>query len=221
LLNSISHDLQTPLASILGSLDSLRDAEIHLDSETRRGLLLSARDEADRLQRLVGNLLQMTRVEAGAARLTCEFCEVQDLVATALQQVEAHHPGRPIEMDVPQDLRLVRVDFVLFVQVLVNLLENALRYAPPDSPIRIRAFSGREQVHLEVIDHGPGIAPEDRQRVFEKFYRVQPEGRAGTGLGLAICRGLVEAHKGRIQAHETPGGGTTIRVDIPLEGRTA
>jgi len=110
---------------------------------------------------------------------------------------------------------------VLFVQVLVNLLENSIRYAPPDSPIRIRAFSGPGRVHLEVVDHGPGIPPEDRQKVFEKFYRVQREGRGGTGLGLAICRGLVEAHRGRIRAHETLGGGTTIRVDIPLEGRTA
>jgi len=221
LLNSISHDLQTPIATILGALDSLNDAQIHLDSETRKGLLLSAREEADRLQRLVRNLLQMIRVEAGAARLNCELCEVQDLVGTALQQVESHHPGRLIEMDVPQDLPMVRVDFVLFVQVLVNLLENSIRYAPPDSPIRIRAFSGPGRVHLEVVDHGPGIPPEDRQKVFEKFYRVQREGRGGTGLGLAICRGLVEAHRGRIRAHETLGGGTTIRVDIPLEGRTA
>ena len=218
LLNSISHDLQTPIASILGSLDSLKDPEIHLDRETSAGLLSSAREEAGRLQRVVGNLLDMTRVEGGAARLNLSLCEVQDLVGTALQQVESHHPDREIDMAVPQELPMVRVDFVLFVQILVNLLENAARYTPRKQPILVRASLAEPWMRLEVVDHGPGIPPQDRERVFDKFYRLQrPDGTTGTGLGLAICKGLVEAHGGRIEALETPGGGATMRVDIPLE----
>lgn len=218
LLDSISHDLQTPIASILGCLDSMKDTELDLDRETVAGLLSSARAEAGRLQRLVENLLEMTRVEGGAAQLHLELCEVQDLVGTALRQVEPHHPQREVGLDLPAELPMVRVDFVLLVQVLVNLLENAFRYAPRRPPIRVCAGRAGAFLRLEVVDHGPGIPEADRLRVFDKFYRVhRPEGGTGTGLGLAICKGLVEAHGGRIEARETPGGGATMRVEIPVE----
>lgn len=217
LLNSISHDLRTPLASITGSLSSLQEDAVQLDGATRQSLLENASAEAERLNHLVGNLLDMTRIEAGAMKVTAELCEVQDVVGSALQQMGDRLEGRVVNADVPANLPLVPMDFVLIVQVLINLLDNALKYSPADQPIEVRAGVTDGCLELQVADRGIGIPQEDLARVFDKFYRVQrPNGVSGTGLGLAICKGIIEAHSGEIYAANRDGGGTVITVALPL-----
>jgi two-component system sensor histidine kinase KdpD len=217
LLNSISHDLRTPLVSITGALSSLQEDDVELDEATRRSLVENAREEAERLNRLVGNLLDMTRIEAGALKVVCEPCDVQDVIGAALESLDGWLCSRPLTVDVPSDLPLVLMDFVLMVQVLVNLLDNALKYSPPGTPIEVRAHVDGAEAHIQVADRGVGIPPDDLERVFDKFYRVQQPGQVtGTGLGLSICKGIVEAHGGRIWAHNRDGGGTVVAVALPL-----
>jgi two-component system sensor histidine kinase KdpD len=219
LLNSISHDLRTPLVSITGALTSLQQAGAAMDAETRDNLLETAREEADRLNRLVGNLLNMTRIEAGAIHLNCQPLDVQDLVGASLEQVGSRLGDRPVVIDVPPDLPLASMDFVLMLQVLVNIFDNAIKYSPPDAPIELCAHTAGAFLEIEVADHGPGIPQEDLQRVFEKFYRVhRPESVSGTGLGLSICKGILEAHGGFITAENRPGGGALITLALPLDG---
>ena len=214
LLNSISHDLRTPLVSITGALSSLREETSHLDQEDRDSLIDTAYGEAERLNRLVGNLLNMTRLEAGAIHLNREPCDIQDAIGSALEELEERLGDRQIKVDVPRIPPLISLDFALFVQVLVNLLDNAVKYSPPDTRIEVdRVFRAQDAVQIEICDRGIGIPPEDLERVFDKFYRVQrPESVSGTGLGLAICKGIIEAHGGNIQASNRPGGGTIISL---------
>jgi two-component system sensor histidine kinase KdpD len=217
LLNSISHDLRTPLVSITGALSTLQERDVPLDEEARAILLDTAAEEAGRLNRLVGNLLDMTRLEAGAIRVKPEPRDVQDAIGAALRQMSERLDDRPVEVDIPAALPLVPMDFVLVVHVLVNLIDNAIKYSPPNSPIRICTQNLKVEVAIEVADEGIGIPEEDLERVFQKFYRVQrPDNVTGTGLGLSISRGLVEAHGGRIWAADRPGGGTIVTVALPL-----
>lgn len=216
LLNTISHDLQTPLASIQGALESLEDPELELDRETVLSLVHTAGEQAHRLNRLVANLLEMTRMEAGVTRLRPEPLDVGDVIGTALQRVEEVFPGRTFVADVPPDLPLVPGDFVLLVQVLVNLLENAAKYSPEGQAVTVSAACSDGGVAIRVSDRGAGIPVKDRQRVFDKFFRAdRAERTTGSGLGLAICKGLVEAHKGTIEVGDGPGGGTTMTVRLP------
>ncbi len=217
LLNSISHDLRTPLASITGSLSSLQEEAVDLDKETRQSLIENAREEAERLNRLVGNLLDMTRIEGDALKVALEPSDVQDLIGSALQRLKGRIKTRSVSVDLAPDLPLVPMDFVLMVQVLCNLLENALKFSGPDQPIEISARVESNCLALRVKDRGIGIPPQDLERVFGKFYRVQrPDGVVGTGLGLAISKGIVEAHGGRIFAARRQGGGTELAVLLPL-----
>jgi two-component system sensor histidine kinase KdpD len=217
LLHSISHDLRTPLVSITGALTTLQEEDMGLDDEARTVLIDTAAEEAGRLNRLVGNLLDMTRLEAGAIKVKREPRDVQDAIGAALQQVAERLGNRPVEIDVPPDLPLVSMDSVLIVHALVNLIENALKYSPPDSPIRICTRVSDGEIAIEVADRGIGIPEEDLARVFEKFFRVQrPDSVTGTGLGLSISKGLVEAHGGRIAAQNRPGGGSIITIALPL-----
>jgi two-component system sensor histidine kinase KdpD len=216
LLNSISHDLRTPLASITGALSSLRDQE-GLDEAARAELLATACEEAARLNRFVGNLLDMTRLEAGAVRLKYTPCDVEELIGCALSVLDPRLEKREIAVRLPPDLPLVMLDMGCMIQVLVNLLDNSLKYSPQDQPIGINARTDREWLVMEVIDHGPGVAEADLERIFDKFHRVPaPEGTRGTGLGLSICKGFVQAHGGKISAAITPGGGLTVTVTLPL-----
>ncbi len=218
LLNSISHDLRTPLVSITGALSSLEESPI-MDEEIRHSLIATAREEADRLNRLVGNLLNMTRLEAGAMRIHPEPCDVQDLIGSTLEQFGSRLEDRQVMIDLPPDLPLVPLDFVWIGLVLVNVIDNALKYSPQESPIEIRARLAGESLEISVADRGIGIPPEDLGRVFNKFYRVQrPDIVAGTGLGLSISKGILEAHGGKIWAENRSGGGTIIKVHLPLEG---
>jgi two-component system sensor histidine kinase KdpD len=217
LLNSISHDLRTPLVSITGALDTLRERVHTLADEARLELLDTAWEEAERLNRFVGNLLDMTQLEAGAVKLRRELCDVQDLVGCALAAMERRLGTRKVDLHVPSTLPPVRMDMTLMTQVLVNLLDNSLKYSPVASPIEIAARADARRLSIEVADRGPGIPEQDLKRVFEKFYRIPvPEGTAGTGLGLSICKGIIEAHGGAIRAENLAGGGLKIIVVLPL-----
>ncbi|MDD2541753.1 MAG: sensor histidine kinase KdpD [Desulfuromonadaceae bacterium] len=218
LLNSISHDLRTPLVSVTGVLYSLKEEGAHLSDRARRDLLDSACSEAERLNRFVGNLLDMTRIEAGAIRLNSELCDVQDLVGCALAAIEQRIDNHSVEIHLSDDLPLVPMDLVLMTQVLVNLLDNAHKYAPAESTIEVSAATTNGWLSLEVSDRGPGVPEHDLKRVFDKFYRIPiPEGAGGTGLGLSICKGIVEAHGGWIRAENRTGGGLRIVIRLPLE----
>jgi two-component system sensor histidine kinase KdpD len=218
LLNSISHDLRTPLVSITGALSTLALQDHELQDDARRSLIETAYEEANRLNRLVSNLLDMTRLEAGAMRVARELTDVQDLIGSALGQLENRLADRKIHMEVPPELPLVPMDFVLIVHALVNLLDNALKYSPDGSPLDIQAKIDAGEIQISVLDRGIGIPPGDLSRVFDKFYRVhRPEHVTGTGLGLAISKGIIEAHKGRIWAANRPGGGTIVTLALPLD----
>jgi two-component system sensor histidine kinase KdpD len=208
LLNSISHDLRTPLVSITGALSSLANEQVTLDEPARRNLIETASEEADRLNRLVGNLLDMTRLESGAMRVKRNATDIQDLVGSSLEEIGTRLGHRSITVEVPDSLPLVSMDFVLIQRVLVNVIDNGLKYSPSDSPIEIRAQMAGAFVEITVADRGVGIPPEDLTRIFDKFYRVQrPDNVNGTGLGLAIGKGIVDAHGGFISAENRPGGG--------------
>jgi two-component system sensor histidine kinase KdpD len=220
LLDSVSHELRTPLVTITGALSALEEDGARLDAETQRSLVSAAREEADRLNRLVANLLSMSRLEADALRLLLTDADVEDLLGAALDALAWRANGREILARIPADLPMVRVDFVLLVQVFVNLLDNAIKYSPPDRPIIVTASCGDDTVEVAIADQGPGVAQTDLDRIFDKFYRVQHPGAvSGTGLGLSICRGIVEAHGGRIWAAPTPGGGTTVTLALPAGER--
>lgn len=218
LLNSISHDLRTPLVSITGALTSLDEQSDSLNEENSRSLIVTAREEAERLNRLVGNLLSMTRIESGAIQLHREPGDIQDVIGTALEQLGKRIADRKVHVDMPADFPLVPMDFTLMVQVLVNVLENAVKYSPEYCSIEVSAELENDKARIKIGDRGEGIPPEDLSRIFDKFYRVQrPESVSGTGLGLAISKGIVEAHGGQINAHARAGGGTVIAVELPLQ----
>lgn len=217
LLNSISHDLRTPLVSITGALTSLDEQSDSLNEEYRKSLIVTAREQADRLNRLVGNLLSMTRIESDAIKLNREPGDIQDVIGTALEQLGTRVAEHEIKVNVPEDFPLVTMDFTLIVQVVVNLLENAVKYSPKGSLIEISTSLVDHKAVLEIMDRGMGIPPADLTRIFDKFYRVQrPENISGTGLGLSICKGIVEAHHGNIYARSREGGGTILSVELPL-----
>jgi two-component system sensor histidine kinase KdpD len=214
LLTSVSHDLRTPLAAITGAATTLLEARSRLDESTRTGLLEAIRDETGRLNRLVQNLLQMTRLESGELRLQREWHPLEEVIGAALERFG----DQPVTLSVPRDLPLVPIDDVLIEQVIVNLLDNAVKYAGRTSPIRILATAMEQAVTVEVADRGPGLRADDESRVFEKFYRSAGNGAQGTGLGLAICRGIVQAHGGRIWAQNLPEGGVAFLFTLPLTG---
>lgn len=221
LLSSISHDLRTPLASILGSATSLLESNGAFDEATQRELLKTIQEEGERLNRFVGNLLDTTRLESGALKLHREWSALGEIIGTALSRLQGAIANHQLVTEVETNLPLLQLDFVLIEQVLVNLIENAAKYSPPLSAITLRAFRAGGQVVIEVEDEGIGIPAEDLEKVFDKFYRVEHGDRviAGTGLGLSICRGIVEEHGGRIIATSPAqsGRGTIFRVLLPIE----
>jgi two-component system, OmpR family, sensor histidine kinase KdpD len=218
LLSTVSHDLRTPLASIAGSATSLLDQDSALSPAARRDLLQTIYEEAERLNRLVQNLLAMTRLESGAVDVRREWHPIEEVVGAALTRLASRLADRAVKTHVPADLPLGALDDVLIEQVLINLLENALQYTPPTSPIEIGAWVDPGAVVLEVADRGPGLPRGDESRVFEKFYRTPGLTARGAGLGLSICQAIVEAHGGRIVAENRPGGGVAFRVTLPLVG---
>ena len=222
LLTSISHDLRTPLASILGTVSSLRSYPEKYGETEREDLLATLHDEAERLNRFVANLLDMTRLESGAIELKLDLLDVAEIIGAALQRAAGVLARHQVEVAVAPGLPMLRLDAMLFEQVMFNLLDNAAKYSPAGSRIDIRASRDGELVEIEVVDEGPGIPPADFERVFDKFYRVQAldRRRAGTGLGLAVCRGFVEALGGWIVARnrrDRSGAVLTIRMPVVPE----
>jgi two-component system sensor histidine kinase KdpD len=222
LLNSISHDLRSPLASITGVLSSLKESgspgndHVRLDEATQADMVDTALGEAGRLNRLVANLLDMTRLEAGALHLKIEPCDLQDLIGVSLSRLGDRLERHFVRTTIPSGLPLIPLDFVMMSQAIGNLLDNAIKYSPPGTQIEIIVEPQAGQVLISVADEGIGIPPEDLEKVFDKFYRVQRKVTPpGTGLGLAIARGIVEAHNGRIWAENRPQGGVIIKITLP------
>ncbi|WP_342165591.1 sensor histidine kinase KdpD [Methylobacterium sp. SD21] len=223
LLTSISHDLRTPLASVLGAASTLRDLDAVLDTEAKADLLSTVIEESERLNRFIANLLDMTRLEAGAVAPNLAPQDVAETVDTALRRLEKMLRGHRIAVDLAPNLPTLRLDPVLFEQVLVNLLDNAAKYAPEDTTVTVRARQDGRSVRIEILDEGNGIPEEDVERLFDKFYRVRKSDRvrAGTGLGLAISRGFVEAMGGTVTAaNRRDRSGAVFTVTLPVPART-
>ncbi len=214
LLSSVSHDLRTPLASITGAATTLREGV--LDEGTRRELVDAVCEEAERLERLVRNLLDMTRLESGAVELRRVWVPVEEVIGSALVRLERQLAGREVTTACPRDLPLLFADPVLLQQLLLNLLENAAKYTPAGSPIEITAAAGDGVVRMEISDRGPGIAPGMEEAVFERFRRGSGPGVPGVGLGLAISRAIATAHGGTLGALRREGGGVVFRLVLPV-----
>jgi len=232
LLNSVSHDLRTPLTSLKASVSSLLDEEVAWTEEQRREFLIIIDKGVDRLTRLVHNLLDMSRIEAGALQpylVETSLAEVAGAVVGEIRLAASSAPpvadgaSRRIDLDVPESLPPVLVDPVRLDQVLTNLLDNACRYAPGPVAITGRAVDGDRAVELRVVDHGPGIPSPERERVFDQFYRLKGGGKRpeGTGMGLAICHGIVAAFDGTLRVETTPGGGATLVLTLPAADAVA
>jgi two-component system sensor histidine kinase KdpD len=219
LLSSVSHDLRTPLATINGAASSLLEASGTIPEATRRELVRSIIDESQRMNRLIGNLLDMIRLDSGSLQVHKEWQSLEEIVGVALIRLEERLRGRRVTVALPADLPLVPLDEILIEQVFANLLENAARYTPAGTPIEVSAATIDGGVRVDVADRGPGIPRGDEERIFDKFHRgPQESASGGVGLGLTICRGIITAHGGRIWAENRPGGGTLFRFTLPLSG---
>ncbi|WP_024518267.1 sensor histidine kinase KdpD [Bradyrhizobium sp. Tv2a-2] len=225
LLTSISHDLKTPLASVLGAASTMRDLETGLSDQQKRDLLATVIDESERLNRFIANLLDMTKLESGAVVPNTAPHDVGEIIGSALRRGSKILARHKVWLELAADMPMLELDAVLFEQVLFNLLDNAAKYSPPDTTISIRSQRDRDSVSLHIADEGDGIPPGELESIFDKFYRVQKTDhvRPGTGLGLAISRGFIEAMHGRIfAANRTDRRGAilTIRLPIPADAKT-
>jgi K+-sensing histidine kinase KdpD len=218
LLGAVSHDLRTPLASIIASAGSLRQPDVEWTAAERAAFLGDIEGEARRLERIVANLLDLSRMESGTLRPERGWYDVAALVDDVVGRLRGPAAGHQVHVSVAEDLPPVPLDYVEIDQVLSNLIENALRHTPAGTHIWIEAARDGDALALTVADDGPGIDPDSRDRLFDPFVRGGDRRGAprGAGLGLAIARGLVEAHGGRISAEERPGGGTAMRFTLPL-----
>jgi two-component system sensor histidine kinase KdpD len=213
LLHAISHDLRSPLTAITTAASGLRHGA--LEGEDREALLTAIEDESDRLARLVDDLLDLSRIEAGAVNPRTDWCDLHDTLASAAAQVRARFGERPIDLDLGLDLPLVRADAAQLERVFSNLLENAVKFSPDDAPVRVGGAVGAGKVTVSVTDHGRGVPRSKRAEIFEPFVGGR-DSRGGSGLGLAICRGLVEANGGEIRLQSGTDRGTTFAVSFPL-----
>ncbi len=219
LLTSISHDLKTPLAAVLGAAGTLRSMPDALDDEAKADLITTIIDESERLNRFIANLLDMTRLESGAVVPNAALHDLGEVVGSALERASKILAKHRIEVELPEDMPMVEVDPVLFEQVLFNVLDNAAKYAPAGSTVRIQGWRDVNSVGLQVLDEGEGIPPADLEHIFDKFYRARKgdQVRAGTGLGLAISRGFVEAMHGTIvAANRTDRTGAVFEIRLPI-----
>lgn len=218
LLNSVSHDMKTPLASILGAVTSLVDDDDVYDSDQKAALLLGIRRGALRMTRLINNLLNLARLESGYMRLHPDWCDIQDIIGVAIRDNQDILQEHQVKVDIADNIRLIKADYGLIEQVFTNLLHNAVKYSPVQSTILIEVVEEKSGLKVSVLDNGIGIAPPDLEKIFEKFYRLQsPQNVSGTGLGLSICRGIIEAHGGRIWAENRPGGGSEFIFTLPFD----
>ncbi len=215
LLNSISHELRTPIAAIMGASSSLLDPQTHASESVHAELIRDIHDSGDRLNRLVENLLDMSRLDSGRLNLKRAWCDVSDVIGVSVKRVEKGLTLRPITINIAPNLPLVQMDFVLIEQVLVNLLDNICNYTPVGTTVDLSAEVKDLWLMITLSDTGPGIPPDDLERIFEKFYRVPGTATGGTGLGLSICRGLVEAHGGTLTAINKETGGVAFTIRLP------
>jgi two-component system sensor histidine kinase KdpD len=221
LLSSVSHDLRTPLTTIKAAASSLLQDEVEWSVDVQRGFLQSIEHEADRMNRLVGNLLDMSRIEEGALKPDKDWYSLKALLQDVRGRLDPLLEGRRVSIDLPDDLLMLELDYLEIDQVITNLLENAVRHTPPGTPVEISARLSEQEVVVSVSDHGPGIPTEQLTHVFDKFYRVLQDtptmsDARGSGLGLAVCKGLVEAHGGRIWATLRPEGGLVVSLALPM-----
>jgi two-component system, OmpR family, sensor histidine kinase KdpD len=218
LLNSISHDLKTPLVSIAGALSALLDNTSKLNEQQKNELLETARDESERLNRIVNNILDMARTESGVLRISKKPCDLRDFIGACLEQLKDKLGSRSIKINIPKDMPEVSIDFPYMLKAFSNVIDNALKYSSDGSAIEIEAFFTDEKARVWVRDHGYGIPKEDLGRIFNKFYRVQrAQNVPGTGLGLSISKNIIEAHGGHISAESVFGKGATFIIELPLE----
>jgi two-component system, OmpR family, sensor histidine kinase KdpD len=219
LLTSISHDLKTPLASILGAAGALKGLSRELDDAAKADLLQTVIDESERLNRFIANLLDMTKLEAGAVKPNAALHDVGEIVGTALERTNKILARHNVEVEIAADLPMLELDPVLFEQVLFNLLDNAAKYAPPETLVRIQGWREEDSVKLQILDEGSGIPPQEIEHIFDKFHRAQKGDQvgAGTGLGLAISRGFIEAMHGAITAaNHADRSGAVFTITLPI-----
>ena len=216
ILSSVSHELRTPLSTIKAAASSLRSNEVDWDSPARPELVAAIDDEADHLNMLVGNLLDMSRIESGALKPKREWNILPEIVESVLARMKHLVGEYRLEVDIPESLPLVPVDYVQIEQVFTNLVSNSVKYAPEKTVIRLRAFAESEAVHVLVSNQGPQVPQEHLERIFDKFFRITAAERVtGTGLGLSICKGIIEAHGGRIWV-ENVHDGVAFNFTLPL-----
>jgi two-component system, OmpR family, sensor histidine kinase KdpD len=223
ILSSVSHELRTPLSTIKAAASSLRGREVGWDSPARAELIAAIDDEADHLNMLVGNLLDMSRLESGALKPRQEWNILSEIIGSVLTRMKHRAEGHQIQLDIPEDLPLVPTDYVQIEQVFTNLVSNSFKYAPADTVVCIRARQEKDLIRIQVTNQGPHIPTDDLERIFDKFYRITAADRvAGTGLGLSICKGIVEAHGGQIWAENMPDGlAFNFTLPVALNGATA
>src|SRR5262249_7301695 len=223
LLTSISHDLKTPLAAVLGAASAMRDVGVRLNDAQKEDLLATIVDESERLNRFIANLLDMTKLESGAVAANLALHDLGEIVGSALRRAARILAQHKVEVEISTDLPMIQLDPVLFEQVLFNLLDNAAKYAPAGTTIGIHAWHENDSIRLQVLDEGDGIPPGELEHIFDKFYRVHKADtvRAGTGLGLAISRGFVEAMRGTITAaNRTDRSGAVFTIGLPVPGNS-
>jgi two-component system sensor histidine kinase KdpD len=217
LLNSISHELRTPLATITGASSGLEDPAIAGDKNARDVLVTDIRGAAGRLNRLVENLLDMTRIESGRLSISMEWCDIHDLVNAVKSDLKEEMSRHSLSVFVAQDMPLVKLDAILVQQALANVLLNAAQYTPGGTNIRLSAYCENGNIVFSIEDEGPGIPHDSMSRIFDKFYRVPGSATGGTGLGLSIVKGFIEAHGGTVDAGERSGGGVRFMLRLPVE----
>lgn len=217
LLSAISHDLRTPLSTIVGASGTLVEGDEHLDAEHRQKLIRAIHEDAKRMSDLTHKILDMARLEAGKVALNRQWYALEEIIGSALRRMRKQLEDRPVTVELDNGLTLVHVDAVLMQQVLVNLLENAVKYTPEASSIEITAELSPKLLTLFIADRGPGIPEKFEHQIFDKFFRVYPEApQGGAGLGLAICRAIISAHGGDIRVEPQAGGGSVFRLELPL-----
>ena len=216
-LSSVSHDLRSPLAVVAGAASTLLEKDASLDRPARLELLRTIHEETDRLERIIRNVLNLTRLESGAITVHKEWQPLEEIIGVILNRFSDRLTGRPLELKIPPDLPLIPFDTLLMEQVLSNLMENALRHTPTGTPVEITVTPQKSAVMIEIADRGPGIPAHEEEAIFSKFTRGTNT-RMGAGIGLSICRVIVEAHGGRIWAENRPGGGAAFKFVIPVEG---
>ena len=216
-LSSISHDLRSPLAVVAGAASTLLERDASLDDLGRRELLQTIREEASRLERVIRNVLALTRLESGALTVCKEWQPLEEIIGVVLNRFADRLKEYPLSLRIPDDLPLVAFDSLLLEQVLTNLVENVLRHTPAGTAVEVAASVENSAILVEIADRGPGIPENEEKAIFGKFMRGT-QTRLGAGIGLSICRAIVEAHGGRIWAESRDGGGAIFKFLLPIEG---